>query len=242
MRLGGNLRRWMLRANQTQKLKAFWYGQAWFFRSDSANAMKMGDKVDMFTRLIVKFTYESAKANISRNDNVCWRLVLDSKLAINNPMPWCVDKFSLWRRNDKYVVWCLPFVKPRVGSWGKYYAESWQANCWKLNNKLLRIILHPACSGHIKQTTVAQTNKKTRVIRSSCFEQKPWFLWRNNANQIYGAKFASLSKLQTCVITLNKATKGRVRTPKRMKFRKSSKGGGGGGHFQSKSLCCRFWT
>ena len=30
-------------------------------------------------------------------------------------------------------------------------------------------------------------------------------------------------------------------SPKRMNFRKSSKRGGGG-HFQSKNLCCRFWT
>ena len=34
--------------------------------------------------------------------------------------------------------------------------------------------------------------------------------------------------------------KGRVRVPKQMNFRKSSKGGGC--HFQSKNLCCRFWT
>ena len=34
--------------------------------------------------------------------------------------------------------------------------------------------------------------------------------------------------------------KGRMGTPKRENFRKSSKGGGG--HFQSKNLYCRFWT
>ena len=36
------------------------------------------------------------------------------------------------------------------------------------------------------------------------------------------------------------ADKGRLTLPKRMNFRKSSKGGGG--HFQSKNLCCKIWT
>ena len=36
-------------------------------------------------------------------------------------------------------------------------------------------------------------------------------------------------------------TKGRMGTPKRMNFRKSSKGEGGG-RFQSKHLCCKIWT
>ena len=35
-------------------------------------------------------------------------------------------------------------------------------------------------------------------------------------------------------------SKGRMASPKRMNFRKSSKRGGG--HFQSKNLYCRFWT
>ena len=36
-----------------------------------------------------------------------------------------------------------------------------------------------------------------------------------------------------------KTHKGRVGLPKRMNFRRTSKGGG---HFQSKNCCCRFWT
>ena len=43
-----------------------------------------------------------------------------------------------------------------------------------------------------------------------------------------------------CAIWLK--SRGRMAPPKRMNFRKSSKGGGGWSHFQSKNLYCRFWT
>ena len=50
-----------------------------------------------------------------------------------------------------------------------------------------------------------------------------------------------LSLLHSHPLPCLEVAKGRVRLPKQMNFRKTSKEGGRG-HFQSKNLCCRFFT
>ena len=95
----------------------------------------------------------------------------------------------------------------------------------------IKSMLSRFCNGKIIQTVECFQGFKNKVLLECRIPAKQ----TENYQKLKGSIYSKMKKTKGC------RPKGRMVPPKLMNFWKSSKRGWGG-HFQSKNLCCRFWT
>ena len=101
----------------------------------------------------------------------------------------------------------------------------------QISSKNTRTQIHTNTLTDIKQNTLTQIYSQISKISNTLNFEVPTIMSE------YLLRLCNFLQFEN-VFTVYK---GRMAPPKRMNFRKSSKGGAGG-HFQSKNLYCKIWT